>query len=114
MLGVTKSSVICGNTRVLDFDFVVVEDTDNLMGIDRLDTFEFSPQQKTDRIKCAANIEAVHCSQANMYILSRFSNLIQPLTTIKEFIHKPAIDPTVRPKSQPYWRVPIALEDSVN
>ena len=46
--------------------------------------------------------------------MSLYSNLLQPPATIKEFVHKPAIDLTVRPRSQPYRRVSIALEESVN
>ena len=114
VLGQTKASVICGNTRILDFDFVVVEEKDNFMEIYLLDALGFSLQRTTDRKKCAANIEAVHCTQASEYLLCRYPNLLQPPTTIKEFVHKPAIDRTVRPRSQPYRRVPIALGDSVN
>ena len=60
VLGQAKASVICGNTRILDFDFVVVVKEDNLMGIDLLDALGFSLQLTTDRK--TGNDETVHCS----------------------------------------------------
>jgi hypothetical protein len=43
-----------------------------------------------------------------------FGELFQPPETIAGYLHKPKVDPAVRPRAQPLRRVPSALRTDVN
>ena len=110
VLGSTRLPVKCDNQLVQDFRFLVVEDGDNLMGVDLLRAL-------------GANItlpgsggfrKVLTLVMDSSDLLKKFPNLTMPPRTIKRFVHMPTIDATVRPCSQPFRRVPIALEEKVN
>lgn len=98
VIGHAKVTVIYGKLRVFDFNFIIVDKGDNIMGIDLFNAFGFTIQLEKQRL---CKIEAVS-DQGSDDILSRYPNLLQPPATIKQFVHRPAIDRTVLPRSQPY------------
>lgn len=82
------------------------------MGVDLLDALNFKIAQFDQYRK--STVLAIHNSGQHFdEIISLNSNIMQPPATIKHFVHKPTIDRTVPPRTQPYWRVPIALKDTI-
>ena len=107
VVGTITLSVRCGEQHVPSFKFVMVEEGDNLMGIDLLDALGV-------RITLpGSSCQVLVVRQQSEAVVQRFPKLIKPPATIKGFVHKPAIDDSVRPCLQPYRRVPIALEEPV-
>lgn len=46
--------------------------------------------------------------------LTEYPTLLKPTAgTLKEFIHRPQIDPTVRPVQQKFWHPPLAMRDAI-
>ena len=76
-------------------------------------TLSASRSLNYDQHGCTTVLAIQDSGQQSEEIISRYPNLMQPPATIKHFVHKPTIDRTIRPCSQPYRRVPIALEDPV-
>ena len=73
------------------FKFVVMVEGNNLIGIDLLDALYV-------RITLSgSSCQVIIVRQQSEAVLERFLSLIKPPATIKDFVHKPVIDDSVRP-----------------
>ena len=84
------------------FKFVLVKEGGSLIIIDLLDALGvriFLP---------SSSRHVMVVPQQSEVVVEHFSKLMEPSATIKNFVHKPVIDDSVRPCWQPYRRIPIA------
>ena len=108
--GTTELPVRYHTRELLKFPFVIVDNGENLMGVDLFDALGFSIQKP----ETVASVKSGH-TEMHDRLLAQYPSLLHSTREqmIKGFTHYPRIDPTVPPKAQKFRRIPLALNDEV-
>jgi hypothetical protein len=120
-LGTTEVPVLCGDRCVAKFTFVVVEQGSNVMGKNLFDQLGFKVDIPTALLltkdSLSATVEQAEVVQQqrqhSLQFKRSFTMLFGKPTEILGFQHRPKVNATVPPKTQAYWRVPLALQVEV-
>jgi hypothetical protein len=112
-LGRIKLPVSLGETHLSSFTFDVTVKGDSVMGVDLFDALSGSVRLG-DTSLISQHIEAVTSSSASTVSLADYPMLITGFGRLKCFVHRPHIDPSVRPVQQKLYHQPLALRHSVS
>ena len=105
--GLVHLSVKLRSKIIPSFPFYVVEEGDNLMGVDLFDALGF--KVTSPEIGILASIESKHP------VLQQFPSLVKsdPTKSIRHFSHQPNLNPNILPVAQKMRRLPLALNEEV-
>jgi hypothetical protein len=114
-LGRIQLPVSLGETRLPSFTFYVTAKGESVMGVDLIDALGGSVQLG-DTSLISHPIDAVMSSSLSTTSVSLADNLTlaSGFGRLKGFIHRPHIDPSVRPVQQKFYHQPLALRQPIS
>jgi hypothetical protein len=112
-LGRIQLPVSLGETHLSSFTFYVTEKDDSVMGVDLFDALGGSVRLG-DTSLISQHIQAVTSSSTSTVSLADYPMLTTGFGRLKGFVHRPHIDPSVRPVQQKFYHQPLALRQPVS
>ena len=112
-LGRIRLPVSLGETHLSSFTFYVTEKGDSVMGVDLFDALGGSVRLG-DTSLVSHPVNAVTSSSTSTVSLADYPMLTTGFGRLKGFVHRPHIDPSVRPVQQKFYHQPLALRQPVS
>jgi transposase InsO family protein len=112
-LGRVALPVSVGQVTIPQFIFYVTARGDSMMGVDLFDAIGGSLQLGDDRIipTTSAGVATISSSSVS---LEQFPALTAGLGRLRGFIHRPQIDPSVKPVQQHFYHQPLSLRQPIS
>ena len=112
-LGRVFVTVRFDNRMVDQFPFYVTERGASIMGVDLFDALGGSILLGDASIVTKSSmIATIHPDQSSV-ALESYPVLLKASGTLKGFVHRPLVDPSVRPVQQKFWHPPLARREPI-
>ena len=112
-IGCVSVPVQYSNCSALTFSFFVTEQGESVMGIDLFDALggsaSFGPTTFVSDAHMTSSVSAAMSSVS----LDEFPSLVKVGGTLRGFVHRPRVNPSIAPVQQHFWHPPQAMREPI-